>query len=84
MRNLLRTLFGQTSNAPYFADRRDDEAERLLLEAVQSSRSLKLGNGIVHGMRMPWDQARRVIEKLKSEGKIDYELPHDTWIKVTS
>lgn len=78
-------LFGHTvGTQPYFTERSDEEAERLLLETIQGSptKALVFGNSIVHGMRMPWEQARRVIEKLKVEGRVDYEIPHNTWVTV--
>ncbi len=87
MKFSLRAVLGLTSNtAPCFIERADEKVELLLLEAIRGSRmkALSLGNGIVHGMKIPWDQARRVIEKLKAEGKIDYDLPHNTWISTAS
>jgi len=85
IRSLIRVVLGGLPPS-YWTKRSDKEVERLLLQVIPCAQmgSLNLGNGIVHGMRIPWDQARRVIDKLKAEGKVDYELPHDTWITVTS
>jgi|GEM_PF-2239087 len=86
IRRLLNAISGGRLSPTYFIERPDLEAEQLILGAIQNNRTstLNFGQDIVHSMRIPPDQANRVVENLKAKGLVNYEIPHDAWICATT